>query len=97
MHPVDELAQLRAQMRRLKAREAELRAQVLSGNAPPISNRHRVEIVRQRRPDFVKDKLPEHVLNDPWYWETRETQVVKVVDLARRGGGWAEVDSVLET
>ncbi|EBA07465.1 hypothetical protein [Sagittula stellata] len=97
MHPVDELAHLRAEMQRLNAREVELRAKVLSGHAPAVGNGHRVEIVRHRRPACLKDSLPEHVLNDPWYKETRETEVVKVVDLARVGGGWAELDDAPET
>lgn len=83
-HPAEELFELRARIRALKAREAELRAFFLNA-ARPADRRglaHEVTVVRQRRRVFVRERLPREVLNDPVYWELRHSSVVKLITRA---------------
>ena len=72
-HPADELADLRARMRDLKAREAELRRVLLFGESGLCGDDHAVTLKKRRRRVFVKDRLPGHILRDPALWEDRET------------------------
>lgn len=76
MDPVDEFARLKADIRRLQDRADALRAGFLKPGARLRSNRFEVTVKRQKRHVFLKERLPEHVLADPQYWEERETEVV---------------------
>lgn len=76
MDPVDEFAQLKVEIRRLQDRADALRAGFLKPGARLRSNRFEVTVKRQKRRVFLKERLPEHVLADPQYWEERATEVV---------------------
>jgi len=76
-HPADELAELRMQIRRLKARENDLRKALLHGTCGLLGDDHRVVMHKQRRRVFLKDRLPQHVLSDPDLWETRYVTALK--------------------
>ncbi len=78
--PADELGHLRAEMKRLKAREAELRQEILeTGDATGAD--YTVEIKTQERRTFDRTRLPQDIQDDPAYWKTSTTQVVKSVPL----------------
>ncbi|WP_377509445.1 hypothetical protein [Octadecabacter sp. R77987] len=78
LYPADELSQVRAQIRRLKLREDELRAGYLSGQLNPVGLDALVEIKMQRRRRFCHDRLPPDILNNPVYWDRSETPAVVV-------------------
>lgn len=80
MDPVDEFARIRAEIRKLKSREQELRQTFLQGGRLR-SNSHEVVVKTQKRRVFLRDKLPAAVLQDPAFWEERETSVVSVREL----------------
>lgn len=74
--PADELARLRARIRRLEAREDALRKALISD---PMLCRGMeyvatVRICRSRV--FLHDKLPAHILSDPAYWSEKVTRQV---------------------
>jgi hypothetical protein len=76
MDPVDEFAQLKAEIRRLQDRADALRESFLRPGAKLRSNQFEITIKRSLRRVFVKDRLPEPILADPRYWDDRETEVV---------------------
>lgn len=76
-HPADELAKLRSEIRRLKARENDLRKVLLHGTCGLQGDDHHVVMQKQRRRVFLKDRLPQHVLSDPDLWETRYVTALK--------------------
>jgi hypothetical protein len=85
MNPVDEYARLKEEIRRLQDRADVLRSGFLQPGARLRSNRFEVTIRRQKRRVFCKDRLPQAVLEDPRYWEERESDVVtcREIGLAR--------------
>lgn len=70
IHPADELAMIRADMRRLKEREAFLRRGFLTLDLPTRGDEAvaSVKILKKRR--FLRDKLPQAILENENYWET---------------------------
>ncbi len=86
IHPADELARIRAEIRRLKLREATLREGFLRGDLPVLGLGASVSVRRTRRRVLVKDRLPDAILGDDRYWEFRETPAVVVQPLARHPG-----------
>jgi hypothetical protein len=48
-HPVDELADVRAQMHELEKRERELRKMILSGECDTVGDEYEAAVVMQRR------------------------------------------------
>jgi hypothetical protein len=76
MGPVDEFAQLKAEIRRLQDRADALRDGFLRPGARLRSNRFEVSIKPSRRRVFAKDRLPEAILADALYWDEREVEVV---------------------
>jgi hypothetical protein len=80
----------------MKDREEELRRGFLDGTAAPASNRYSVVVKTQRRQVFQHARLPEHVRNDPYYWEERVTRAVVVQDRRAPAGARAEDGAVLE-
>ena len=77
MDPVEEFARIKDQIKALKTREQELRQGFLDG-ARRRSNAHEVTVKTQKRKVFLRDRLPPSVLQDPSFWEERETQIVSV-------------------
>jgi hypothetical protein len=76
MNPVDEFARLKDDIRRLQDRADALRAGFLQPGARLRSNRFEITVRRQKRRVFNKDRLPATVLEDPRYWEERESEAV---------------------
>ena len=78
MHPADELAMIRTDIRRLREREDFLRKGFLSLRFPTRGDEAvaSVKIVKQRR--FCRDKLPQHLRDDPELWETKIIRQVHV-------------------
>jgi hypothetical protein len=84
MHPADELAMIRTDIRRLREREDYLRKGFLSlrfstqGDDAVAT----VKIVKERH--LRKDQLPAHLLDDPQNWETKVTRHVHIDELKHR-------------
>ena len=78
IHPADELAMIRTDIRRLKEREDFLRKGFLSLRFPTRGDEAvaTVKIVKQRK--FCQNKLPRHLQDDPDLWETKVTRHVLV-------------------
>ncbi len=76
MDPVDEFAQLKAEIRRLQDRADALRDGFLRPGARLRSNRFEVSIKRSCRRVLAKDRLPEAILADARFWDEREVEVV---------------------
>jgi hypothetical protein len=90
--PADELADIRAEMLRLRAREAALRQQILKDpDGTSIGRWHRVEVDEHR--DLVLDisRLPEHILQDRHFWCEKLVQTLRCLPAATpvsRRPGW---------
>lgn len=78
LSPADELAEIRAEIARLKAREAALRAQFLRHPNDQTQGRwSRIEVVETRQRRFNAALLPETIRNDPRFIEERLVQTVR--------------------
>lgn len=86
IHPADELALIRADLRRLKEREAFLRNGFLSMRLPTRGDDAvaTVKILKQKR--FLHDRLPQHMLDNEDFWETKVVRHVHI-DEARKVSG----------
>ena len=78
MSPADELAQVRAEMRVLRDREADLKTQFLARRAPLDGHLHRIEITEQKQEVFLRERLPDAILSNPNYWDARTQKIVRV-------------------
>lgn len=87
IHPADELSLVREELRRLKAREAELRAGFLTGDLPRVGSIAQVGLKVQRRRVLQRNALPPSIQNDARYWKLAESHVVVVED---RDIDWVE-------
>ena len=77
-NPADELAEIRAEIARLKQREAELRmAYFATPDLPKIGRMHKVELVTRRRIVFEARLLPAEIRNDPTYIRERVMRVLR--------------------
>lgn len=76
MDPVDEYARLKTEIKRMQDRLEVLRETFLRPDARLRSNQYEVQVRRQKRRIFLKDRLPPEVLADPRLWEERENEVV---------------------
>ncbi|MBL9055629.1 MAG: hypothetical protein JNJ84_05060 [Rhodobacteraceae bacterium] len=82
LHPADELADIRAEIARLKAREAALRQLLLQRPDLAAQGRWtRVELITLRQSRFAPALLPEPILNDPQYRRERCVQVLRCLPL----------------
>ncbi|MDQ2094723.1 hypothetical protein [Rhodalgimonas zhirmunskyi] len=81
LSPVDELGHLRKQIAHLKAREAELRAVLLSDPRACAGERFHATIRIHEQRVLRRDRLPDTVLNDATLWETRKSRHVIVDEL----------------
>ncbi len=74
----DELAEIRGEIARLKAREAALRAHFLRHPDQGAQGRWaRVEVVENRSPRFNPLLLPDTIRNDPRFFEEKVVQTVR--------------------
>jgi hypothetical protein len=89
MSPVDELAEIRADIARLKLREAALRQVVLSGDAA-TGRWYRAEVMESRARVFDARLLPPQIRDNPAYWRERLTKMVKCLPVQARAErpGW---------
>lgn len=94
MDPVDEYARLKTEVRRLQDRLEALREGFLRPGARLRSNQYEVQVRRQKRRVFLKDRLPADVLADPRYWEERENEVVTFRALGPPVMGWQDPRAV---
>lgn len=90
LSPADELAEIRAEMAKLKAREAALRTLIIA--MPPQPGRwHRVEIKEMRARVFDASLLPAQIRENPAYWRERVSQVVRCLPVVMQPApraGW---------
>ena len=90
LSPADELADIRAEIAKLKAREAVLRLAIIA--VPPQPGRwHRVEIKELHARVFDATLLPAQIRNNPAYWRARVTHVVKCLPVVAQPvprAGW---------
>ncbi|MEL6572731.1 MAG: hypothetical protein AAFQ64_13790 [Pseudomonadota bacterium] len=86
IHPADELAMIRADLRRLKEREAFLRRGFLTLRLPTRGEDAvaSIKVVKQRR--FRRDLLPKAVLDNADYWETEIIRHVHVDEAPKARG-----------
>lgn len=86
MHPADELAMIRTDIRRLREREEYLRKGFLSLRFPTRGDEAvaTVKIVKQRK--FCQAKLPRHLQEDPDLWETQIIRHVHVDEAKNLSG-----------
>lgn len=78
LSPADELAEIRAEIARLKAREAALRAHFLRHPKEQTLGRWtRVEVVETCQRRFNPALLPDAIRQDPRYLEERRVQTVR--------------------
>ncbi|MGD9918046.1 MAG: hypothetical protein AB7U46_08510 [Paenirhodobacter sp.] len=76
--PADELADIRAEIARLRKREAELRAAYLGNpELPKIGRWHKVELKTLRQRVFEPRLLPEEIRLDPAYMREKVTRVLR--------------------
>lgn len=86
MDPVDEFARLKDDIRNLQDRVDHLRAGFLQPGARLRSNQFEVQVRRQKRMVFNRDRLPPDILTNPDYWDLRESEVVTCRPLSPAGG-----------
>ena len=82
----DELAETRAEIARLKEREAALRAAILGRRGQvPDGRWARVEVEQRRARIFDKELLPEDIRDDPRFWRDRVTTYVRCLPVELAG------------
>ena len=89
MTPADELGHIREELKRLKARETQLRAELLqTGDASGTD--FTIEIKTQERRTLDKDKLPPEILEDPYYYKVSTSQILRSVPVETAEGRAAD-------
>ena len=87
--PADELADLRADIARLKLLEAALRAKILaSPDTQSIGRWHRIEVIETKARVFDAKLLPTAIRDDPQFHRDRLTQIVRCVPVEAKRPGW---------
>jgi hypothetical protein len=84
IHPADELVDIRAEIARLRAREAELRALILASPQMAQGRWFRAEVVERRARHLNPAALPQSIRDDPFYWHDRLTRSVTCVAVQQR-------------
>ncbi len=77
-HPADELAMVRADIERLKSREAFLRRGFLGDTLPRMGDESVVEVAVFRSRRFLREKLPPDILENEAFWGTQRIEQVRV-------------------
>ena len=89
LSPADELANLRADIARLKLLEAALRARILaSPDTQAVGRWHRIEVLQTKTRVFDAKLLPATVRDDPRYYRDRVTQIVRCMPVEAKRPGW---------
>ena len=78
--PADELAEIRAEIKALKARETALRTTILESGSPDVLTgaEHEVVVREQRSRILDKSLLPEDIRENPAFYRERVTWIVTV-------------------
>lgn len=85
LSPADELAELRAEIARLKTREADLRTALLAAPPEALGGRwHRVEVTEHRIRQFDPSLLPAAIRDNPAFWRERVQMTVRTVPVQIR-------------
>ncbi len=82
LHPADEIALIRAEIRELEQREAALREILMQPGASRRGGIAQVEIKTTRRRLFLRDLLPQSILSDPAMWAEQVVRALVVQPLA---------------
>ena len=89
LSPADELADLRADIARLKLLESALRARILaSPDTQAIGRWHRIEVLETKARVFDAKLLPANIRDDPRFYRDRVTQVVRCLPVEAKRPGW---------
>ncbi|MEM7685914.1 MAG: hypothetical protein ACFB03_20615 [Paracoccaceae bacterium] len=78
--PADELGHIRAEMKRLKTRETELKDQIAETGQTDGAD-FTARIVEQTRRSLNREALPPEILEDERYWKVSVNRVVKTVQV----------------
>jgi hypothetical protein len=85
LSPADELAEIRAEIARLKQREAALREKILSAPAINLTGRwHRVEVTDHLIRTFDPSLLPGSIRDNPVFWRERMQTRVSTIAIQSR-------------
>lgn len=85
LSPVDELAEIRAEIARLKERESALRDMILTAPPASLTGRwHRVEVTEHRVRMFDPALLPPAIRDNPAFWRERVQTRVSTLALQTR-------------
>ncbi len=89
LSPADELADLRADIARLKLLEAALRAKILaSPDTQAIGRWHRIEVIETKARVFDAKLLPATIRDDPQFYRDRVTQILRCLPVEAKRPGW---------
>lgn len=89
LSPADKLADLRADIARLKLLEAALRARILaSPDTQAVGRWHRIEVLQTKTRVFDAKLLPTTVRDDPRFYRDRVTQIVRCLPVEAKRFGW---------
>ncbi|WP_232489090.1 hypothetical protein [Rhodobacter amnigenus] len=93
LSPADELAEVRAEIARLRLREAQLKDRLLHAPLAALTGRwHRIEITQQITRHFDATLLPASIRDDPAYWRERLHHVIRTVAIPPKSApprpGW---------
>lgn len=91
--PADELAEVRAEIARLRLREAQLKDRLLHAPPAALTGRwNRVDITERLTRQFDADLLPATIRDNPAYWRDRLHHVVQTVPIPPKSApprpGW---------
>ena len=89
LSPADELADLRADIARLKLLEAALRSRILAApETQAIGRWHRIDVLETNVRVLDAKLLPAAIRDDPRYYRDRLTQIVRCVPVEAKRPGW---------
>jgi hypothetical protein len=89
LNPADELAEIRAEIARLKLREAALKAAFLQRPQNLLTGRrYKVEIREEHSKVFDPALLPQAIRDDPRYLRDKLVQVVQTLPLPAPAPSW---------
>jgi hypothetical protein len=89
LSPADELAELRADIHRLKLLEAALRTKILAApDKQSVGRWHRIEVQETKSRILDANLLPADIRDDPRFYRDRIIQVVRVLPVQAKRPGW---------
>ena len=93
LNPADELAEIRAEIARLRLREAQLRDRLVHAPLAAQTGRwHRVEVEEVVTRIFDPALLPAHIRDDPAFWRDQRSTAVRTIPIPAKAApprpGW---------